>query len=111
MEISESIIEHYVIVSVTGRIDSYTAPQFSDSLKALHQRGAHRIIINLKDVVYVSSAGLRVLIDLHKMRKYSNLGELVLVNVPPRIFETLELAGFTPLFRFFPDVETAVRKS
>jgi anti-sigma B factor antagonist len=62
----------------------------------------------MSGVTYVSSAGLRVLIDTQKTCKALNRGELVLARVPPRIYETLDLAGFVPLFKFFDDTTAAV---
>jgi anti-anti-sigma regulatory factor len=35
-------------------------------------------------------------------------GELILAGVPPRIYETLEMAGFVTLFRFYPNVAEAM---
>jgi anti-anti-sigma regulatory factor len=48
------------------------------------------------------------MIDVQKVCKQLNKGEVVLVSVPKRIFETLELAGFVPLFKFYDDVTEAV---
>ena len=110
MEIIETQDQNYSIVTVKGRIDSYTAPDFSESLKSINTRGVFNIILDLQDVVYISSAGLRVLIDILKVCHKSNNGELILVNVPARINETLGLAGFAPLFRIFPDVQSAIEQ-
>jgi anti-sigma B factor antagonist len=62
----------------------------------------------MSDVEFLSSAGLRVLINVQKTCKRWNRGELVLANVTQRIQETLDLAGFVPLFRFSDDVLEAV---
>ena len=62
----------------------------------------------MSSVDYVSSAGLRVMIDAQKTCKQNNKGEVVLVKVPKRIFETLELAGFVPLFKFFDNETEAI---
>jgi anti-anti-sigma factor len=109
MEITETHSLDFTVISVKGRIDSYTAPQFSESLRSLTQEGANRIILDLSGVSYISSAGLRVLIDIHKTCKRLDSGELILVNVPQRVLETLDLAGFSPLFRFFDNVPSAIK--
>jgi len=62
----------------------------------------------MSGVDYMSSAGLRILINVQKTCKRYNRGELVLACVPQRIYEALELAGFVPLFRFYDNVTTAV---
>ena len=66
------------------------------------------IVFDMAQVDFVSSAGLRVMIAVQKNSKKWNRGELVLVNVQERIYETLDLAGFVPLFQIFDDTVDAV---
>ena len=108
MEITVTSMENCDLVKVKGRIDSYTAPNLSETLGELTKQNKYKIIMDLSNVSYVSSAGLRVLIDLQKTCKKMNQGEVLLVNIPPRVYETLELAGFVPLFKFYTDVESAL---
>jgi len=108
MEITASPIDHCDLVVIKGRIDSYTAPTLSEKLGDITAQDRYKIILDLSDVVFVSSAGLRVLIDIQKTCKKLNQGEVLLVNIPPRVYETLELAGFAPLFKFYNDVSSAV---
>jgi anti-sigma B factor antagonist len=108
MEITASPIDHCDLVIVKGRIDSYTAPTLSERLSDITAQNRFKIILDLSDVVFVSSAGLRVLIDIQKTCKKLNQGEVLLVNIPARVYETLELAGFAPLFKFYNDVSSAV---
>jgi len=108
MEITASPIDHCDLVVVKGRIDSYTAPVLSERLSDITAQNRFKIILDLSDVVFVSSAGLRVLIDIQKTCKKLNQGEVLLVNIPARVYETLELAGFAPLFKFYNDVSSAV---
>src|SRR5512136_3282764 len=100
MEISVTPINSCDLVAIRGRIDSYTAPVLSEKLTEITSRNRYKIILDLGDVVFVSSAGLRVLIDIQKICKKLNQGEVMLVSIPARIYETLELAGFAPLFKF-----------
>ena len=108
MEIAVTSLEKCDLVTVKGRIDSYTAPNLSEALSNITKRNQFRIIMEMGDVSYVSSAGLRVLIDLQKTCKKANLGEVLLVKIPQRVYETLELAGFVPLFKFYQNVESAL---
>jgi anti-sigma B factor antagonist len=110
MEINISPIDTYEIVSIVGRVDSYTAPNLSEKLNEIIIRNRYKIILDLGEVSFVSSAGLRVFIDIQKTCK-KNQGELVLVNVPQRVYDTLELAGFTPLFKFYNNVTSAIKSS
>lgn len=109
METSIARFNECDVVSVSGRVDSYTAPKLSDILRGITGENRYRIILNLGDVTYVSSAGLRIMIDIQKICKRDGEGETVLVEVPTRVYETLELAGFTPLFKFFNEDESAIK--
>jgi anti-sigma B factor antagonist len=109
MELTIRPIDTCDIVTIIGRIDSNTAPVLSEKLNGIINQGRYRIILDLSDVVFVSSAGLRVLIDIQKNCKKNNRGEVTLVNIPPRIYETLELTGFTQLFKFYSDVGSAIK--
>jgi anti-sigma B factor antagonist len=96
------------VVVIKGRIDSNTAPDLSEKLNEIIAQQRYKIILDLSDVIFVSSAGLRVLIDIQKTCKKMNQGEVILVNTPPRVYDTLDLAGFVPLFKFYTDVSSAL---
>ena len=108
MEITASSYKHCDLVQVSGRVDSFTAPNLAETLRTITDSGRYKIALDMGEVTYVSSAGLRVLIDTQKTCKTLNQGELVLASVPQRIYETLDLAGFVPLFKFFEDTTAAI---
>lgn len=109
METSVTRLNECDLVSVSGRVDSYTSPMLSDILRGITSENRYKIVLNLGNVNYVSSAGLRIMIDIQKICKRDGEGETVLVDVPTRVYETLELAGFTPLFNFFDEDESAIK--
>jgi len=109
MDITIKSIDSCDVVTIKDRIDSYTSPSLSDTLNELTSQNRFQIILDLQAVNFVSSAGLRVFIDTQKRCKKNNQGEVILVNVPQRVFDTLELAGFAPLFKIFNDVESAIK--
>jgi len=108
MEISTSQFKHCDLVKAKGRVDSYTAPQLADAFNDLTNNGRHKIAFDLSELDFLSSAGLRVLINTQKTCKRYNRGELVLVNIPENIYAALDLAGFIPLFKIYDDVLAAV---
>ena len=108
MEVTTKQFKRSDLVKATGRIDSQTAPQLAEVFDAITEADRFKIVFDMSGVEFLSSAGLRVLINVQKACKRWNRGELVLANVSQRIQETLDLAGFVPLFRFSDDVLEAV---
>ncbi len=106
MEVATTHYKHCDLVKVTGRVDSQTAPQLAEALDAITNAGRFKIVIDLSEIDFMSSAGLRVLINTQKNCKRFNRGEVLLAMVP--IYEALDLAGFVPLFGFFDNVTMAV---
>jgi anti-sigma B factor antagonist len=108
MEIQTTQLKHCDVVKVNGRIDSYTAPQLATAFNDILTARRYKIVCDMSEVNYMASAGLRLLISVQKTCKRYNRGEIVLTNVPKRVCESFELAGFAPLFKFFEDPLLAV---
>lgn len=108
METSTAQFKHCDMVKVNGRVDSSTAPILAEALGKITDAGRYKIAIDFAGVQFLSSAGLRVLIATQKICKRYNRGEVVLAAVPANIQSVFELAGFTAIFKIFPDVPTAV---
>jgi len=98
METKVTPYKHCDLIKVKGRVDSATAPQFSDELQKITDQAHFKIVLDLSELDFMSSAGLRVLINLQKLCKRYNRGEVVLAGVPANIFAALDLSGFTGLF-------------
>lgn len=108
MEITSKQFKHCDLVAVSGRVDSSTSPKLSDALEAISAEGRYKIVLDMAGLEYMSSAGFRALISAQRNCRRYNRGEVVLASVPANIHSALELAGFTTLFRVFPDVTSAV---
>ena len=108
MEITVQEFKHCDMLTIKGRIDSATAPQLAQALEAANNNGKYKLVVNMKDLEYMSSAGFRALLAAQRNSKRYNRGEVVLAAVPDRIREALELAGFTELFKTFDDPLLAV---
>ena len=108
MEITTKQFKHCDLLTLTGKVDSYTAPELIKAIETLNGNGQFKIVLDLGKLEYMSSAGFRALLIGQRNCKRYNRGEIVLVAVPSKIMEALELTGFTPLFRMFDDVITAV---
>jgi len=102
MEIKTEAMKRCELVTVSGRIDSTTAPKLEEVLLGLIGSGQKNMVVNLKDTEYISSAGLKGLLSaLMKVRKKIPSGDVVISEIQPRLKESFELVGFDRLFKFF----------
>lgn len=108
MEFSITEYKHCDLVEIIGRIDSYTAPQIEQALKALINDNRFNIIVDLKNVSYLSSAGILIFVNAQKQIKQQDQGEIIFSNVPKTVFSGFELAGFDTVFNFYDDTVSAV---
>jgi anti-sigma B factor antagonist len=102
MEIKTEALKRCELVTVSGRIDSSTAPELERVLLGLVQSGQKNMVVNLRDTTFISSAGLKALLSAHmKVRKMVPSGEVVLAETPDELRESFNLVGFDRLFKFF----------
>ena len=94
MEIKKNVNNGVLSVSVSGRIDTATAPSLENELKD-SVGDCESLVLDFSEVNYISSAGLRVLLLSHKAM--SRKGGLKLKNVTEPIMEILEVTGFTDI--------------
>lgn len=97
MELIESEQEGVTVVEPRGRIDTNGAKPFGDRVAALINSGAHHILIDLRQIPYISSAGFRALLIAAKMMDAAK-GKLVLCGMSPEIKRLFEIGSFTDLF-------------
>jgi anti-sigma B factor antagonist len=99
--------DRVTILPVSGRVDSSSAPALEARLRELVDAGKIQLVLDLKNVEYMSSAGLRAMVSTLKAVKRVN-GDLVIANPSPRVEEVLRLAGLTSIFAVHPSLEAAV---
>lgn len=92
MIIGENRDSEVITLFVEGKIDTNTAPEFSERIVAAY-RNVKDVIIDFEKCDYVSSAGLRVLLIGQKTARTKN-GSLKLKNVPDVLMKSLNTAGF-----------------
>ena len=85
------------VVCVRGRIDSATSAQFEAQLDTVFADPADALIIDLTDLEYMSSAGLRVLLMVAK-RARAEERPLILCSLAPGIREVFDISGFSTIF-------------
>lgn len=100
MELNSIKKDGYNIMYVNGRLDSTTAGDFEKNLLPLLENGKENIV-DFKDLKYVSSSGLRVLLVAAKQLS-TNDQKLTIVSMQDHIKEVFDISGFTELFNILP---------
>ncbi len=81
-------------VELEGRLDTTTAPELESALKDALD-GVSELELDLKDLVYISSAGLRVLLSAQKVM--NKQGSMAVLNANSDLMEIFEVTGFTDI--------------
>ena len=107
MEIGTTSYKRCSVVTVSGRVDSNTAPTYEQTLREVIEGGQHNVILELGGVEFMGSAGLRGMVSSLKACK-SGGGDLAVANPSKRVVEVMQLAGLTSLFSVYDDLTSAV---
>lgn len=106
MEITAETRTDVTVVSISGTVDSGTAAALATSLRGHAGTGGSHLVADLAGVDYMSSAGLRALLETVKEARQRG-GDLRLASVQANVLRVLDLSGFTKILKVFPDVAAA----
>lgn len=106
MNIETKIDGDDVIAAIRGEIDGKSAPQVQTELLAALQNG-NRLLIDMQEVSFLSSAGLRMLLLLYR-QVATRKGKVVLVGVSEEIRDTMAMTGFINFFTLAANREAGI---
>lgn len=92
MQITTNISNQNLIISLSGRLDTITSPQMEEEINRNSFDEIETVTLNMRSLEYISSAGLRVILMLHKKLAGTN-GKLKLINVNDMIMEIFTMTG------------------
>ena len=92
MQITTNISNHNLIISLSGRLDTITSPQLEEEINRNSFDEIETVTLNMRALEYISSAGLRVVLKLHK-KMTAQGGQLKLINVNDMIMEIFTMTG------------------
>lgn len=101
MEISIETIQDIKVATLAGDIDSNTAPSVTEKILPLIEPQG-KIILDMGKVLYMSSAGLRLLLSIYRQASAQGV-KVILVGLSEDIQDTMSVTGF---LKFFQTVET-----
>jgi len=107
IEIAERRAGNVDIVTVKGRLDAGSSEVAQERINRILDAGGRHLLINLCDLDYISSSGLRVLLATLKRLKADG-GTLRIACAQSQILEVFTMAGFHRIFTLFPDEADAL---
>ncbi|MGF1505614.1 MAG: STAS domain-containing protein [Chloroflexi bacterium] len=107
MEIESNQIDGVTILALFGTLDALTAAQLEGAVESALSAEERQLVLNLADLIFLSSAGLRTLITATRAAREHD-GDLRVAAVSERVRRVLELAGFDRIVPVFDTVDDAV---
>ncbi len=108
IEMTEEPRGTVILLRLGGRLDSLTSPQLETKLLALVEGGTRQLVLDLMNLDYISSAGLRVLLMVAKKLKAAN-GQVALAAMKSHIREIFDIAGFSTIFPIHDQIDAAIQ--
>jgi anti-sigma B factor antagonist len=97
------------VLELKGYLDAHTAPKLEEAFTNLLNSRQYRIVVNCRDLSYISSAGLGVFMAyIEDVRKEK--GDIKLSNMSPKVYNVFDLLGFPLLYEIFKDEREAFKR-
>ncbi len=107
MEIVKKKEKDALVISIKGRLDAVTTPVLDKDLAELMAGGENFVVLNLRDLDYISSAGLRTILAATKKLREKQ-GRLHLASLKNVVREVFDISGFSSIIPVFETVDGAV---
>jgi anti-sigma B factor antagonist len=108
MHISEDTRADAVILVLSGKLDATTARTFEEKIFGLISSGSQRLVVDLSQMDFISSAGLRAFF-LAAKRLHGTDGKIVLCSMKDHVRQVFDLAGFSSIFSIYSSREEAIK--
>ncbi len=107
MELNTRKEQGVLILTITGRMDSVSAPELDTHVDEQIAGGEKFFIVDLSGLDYISSAGLRSMLTMAKKLK-EEAGTLKLCGLKGVVREVFDVSGFSTIFTIYDSLEQAV---
>ncbi|HLF20238.1 MAG TPA: STAS domain-containing protein [Bacteroidota bacterium] len=97
------------VIELKGYLDAHTAPELENAFQRLLNDKKFNIIVNCRELSYISSAGLGVFMAyIEDVRK--NKGDIKLSNMSAKVYNVFDLLGFPLLYEIYKEEKEALSK-
>ncbi|MCI5828962.1 MAG: STAS domain-containing protein [Treponema sp.] len=100
-------VDNAILVILNGYIDTYNSVYFQKQVNKIVGNGFVNIVFNCSNLNYVSSTGIGSFTAFLKLVKPKN-GDIVLLNIQPKVYEVFQLLGFSHFFNIKETIEDAI---
>lgn len=107
MEIYKKRENGTLIVSVIGRLDAVSSPDFDRELGLMMDEGESSLVFDMNKLEYISSAGLRSFLKLAKKLKAKS-GKIALASLQDLVQQVFDVSGFNQIIPVFDSLEEAL---
>lgn len=102
-----SASKNYRVLHLSGRLDGVSSPALLQVFHDMIQAGQVRLILDMSDVAFISSSGLKVLASGWRDSKEKD-GHMALVGLSDRLTDIFDIVGFNTFFDIYPDVTSVL---
>jgi anti-sigma B factor antagonist len=108
-DLSIAVRQHgpVAVILPSGFINAHTVRAFESAMEAEVQAGRTTLLLNCRDLNYISSAGLGAIMGLIETVRDRG-GDILLSDLQANVLTIFETLGFTQLYRVFPDEAQAL---
>ena len=107
--IRSKLVDDTAVIYPRGHLDAHNVERFEKEILRLIGNNVINILINCKELSYISSAGMGIIMGyLDEIREKG--GDIKLSDLNERVYEIFDLVGFTEIYEFLDNEESAIEK-
>ncbi len=107
MKIEENILNDVSSIKLEGRFDANTSDAVEKFIREKIEKGCSQFVLNMENVSFISSAGLRVVIIIARELRNEHQGDLHIAVLQPSVKRVFEISGLNNILKIFDDEQTA----
>ncbi len=108
MEISQEKSNDVAVITLKGRLNVTTTAELEKVFDKLFEDGETKVLVECRELEYISSAGLRALLSAAKQFKKVS-GEIALSGLSQNVKQVFEISGFTSIFPIYATRDEALK--
>jgi anti-anti-sigma factor len=109
MKIAQQTKDGIICLKIEGRLDADSAPEAETMVKAILGAGSLRLLFDLSQMDYISSAGLRVILMAVKALR-AKQGKVVLCMLTPYVKEIFDVSNFSSIIPITDSIEAGLQQ-